>query len=313
MARRSGSRTARQRSADAGASQGPWAVRAAVAGAVALLLALVGGLVFFGQAVRQSTEQERQAEVAQAAERFSRSVEQLGADTIAVRLGAVHSFARLMRESPGDQRAISEVLSGFVRVGAAQAPHPEGFQSVQVPPADVLAALKVLVDQPRPRGTDQNGAELPTMLLRGVDFSGFDLRSVVLRSADLTEADLSRVDLYRADLTDTNLANAKLAGANLFLTTLTSANLAKAKLTDATLEFAALEGAQLFAADLTGANLREANLTGAYLIGAQLTGADLTGANLTNTDLADAELTHTKLAALTCDRTTWPEDFHPPC
>src|SRR5215207_2277102 len=286
--------------------------RATVAGAVAVLLALAGGLVFFGQAVRQSTELERQSQAAQASERFSRSVDQLGADTIAVRIGAVYSFARLMRDSPGDRRAITEILSGFVRVQAAEALHPQDRRPAS-PPADVLAALKVLADQPRPRGTDRTGTELPTMLLHGVDFSGLDLRTVVLRDADLTAANLAGADLYRADLTDANLANANLAAANLFLTNLTSANLAKAKLTQATLEYADLEGVELFAANLTGANLREANLSGAHLIGVQLARANLKGADLTNTDLADADLDHTQLADLTCNGTTWPEDFRPPC
>src|SRR5829696_2700084 len=71
------------------------------------------------------------------------SVERLGADTIAVRIGAVYSFARLMRDSPGDRRAITEILSGFVRVQAAEALHPQDRRPAS-PPADVLAALKVL-------------------------------------------------------------------------------------------------------------------------------------------------------------------------
>jgi hypothetical protein len=105
-----------------------------VIAAIATLLASLGGLWFSGQSsrqatdqARQATEQSRQAQGAQASERFSRSVEQLGSAIITVRIGAVYSFARLMRDSNDDQQAIGEILSSFVRLQMeAQAPESQG-------------------------------------------------------------------------------------------------------------------------------------------------------------------------------------------
>jgi len=97
-------------------------VRAAVVGAIATLLAALGGLYFSAEAARQATAQSRRSETAQTSERFSRSVEQLGSQAVAVRTGAVYTFATLMRDSPNDQQAIVEILSSFIRVQAAQAP-----------------------------------------------------------------------------------------------------------------------------------------------------------------------------------------------
>jgi len=252
---------------------------------IAAAAALVGSLsasYFSSESTRQATDQARQAKAAQASERFSHAAEQLGSNSVTARVGAVYSFANLIRDFPDDQQAISETLSSFVRLRAA-AEHTAAHKSRSTP-ADLIAALRVLNDQPRPR---INAALLgkafgwQPMRLSGVDLSGFDLTYVAMREADLSDANLSGANLMGADLTGSNLV-----GANL-----THANLLTADLTGASLDYADLKGAVLAATQLAHANLSHANLTQAILNSAKLTGAKLTGADLTAADLTAADLT----------------------
>jgi hypothetical protein len=213
-----------------------WAIRAAVIGAIATLLASIGGLYFSAQTARQSTAQSRQAEAAQTSERFSRSVEQLGSDAIAVRIGAVYAFANLMRDAPSDQQAIVEILSSFIRVQAAQVPPPPTGRTLRSPPPDLLAAFRVLDDQPTPRSrhnADGTTTTWPSMLLSRVDLHSFDLDFVAMRGADLSFA----------NMTDTRLVSTKLNNANL--------------------AFAYLDRAHIDGADLTGAYFPGMSLRGA--------------------------------------------------
>jgi uncharacterized protein YjbI with pentapeptide repeats len=303
------------------AAHSPWPIRAAVIGATAALLATLGGLYFSGQAVRQSTEQARQTQVAQASERFSRSVEQLGADTVAMRIGGVYSFARLMRDSQTDQEAIVEILSAFVRIQATQAKHPHQRGPRQPAPPDLLAALKVLRGQPQPPPLTQVGV-LPSMLLEEVDFSGFDLTSVNLDGAVLLHANLSwtamagaslvEVDLRSSNLVQVNLIGAKLSSADLRQAHLNAADLLLADLAGANLRFADLRGANLRNADLVGADLRDADLRLADLGGADLRDADLSHADFRDADLSRAEISAVGLDTVLCTaQTKWPDSLLP--
>jgi uncharacterized protein YjbI with pentapeptide repeats len=310
-----------------GASGHPLVILAAVIGAIATLTATIGALVFSTQSSRQATQQFRQAQVAQASERFSRSVEQLGSQTMAVRIGAAYSFGRLMRDSNDDQQSIVEILSSFISLQLAQAaPVRENEQRRRLAP-DVLAAVKVLDAQPRPRerkGPDGRVVSWPSMQLQHVNLARRNLISVAFRDADLTRADLGAADLSFADLRGARLFAANLRAADLRGADLNRAALFGAELADANLGNAHLNGADLSGAHLTGANLYKANLPGAdlryaYLNGADLTGADLTGANLGNADLngADltgADLTGAKLGDVDCSASTkWPEGLTVHC
>lgn len=258
--------------------------------AVATLLATIGALYYNAQSSRQATEQANQAQVAQASERFSRSVEQLGSSSVTVRIGAVYSFGRLMRDSNGDQRAIIEILSSFIRLRAAQTP---GKRNPGAPtPTDIDAALVVLAHQPKPKvpgllqdvnfsGLHLAGADLSGANLKSADLAGANLAGADLPGADLTDATLTGVDLTGVDLTDANLTGDDLTSANLTDATLTSVYLTRARLVRANLARADLTSANLDSADLTRANLNEANLTDAILTSAILTHADLADANFT--------------------------------
>jgi hypothetical protein len=286
-------------------SHSPWQTRAAVIAAITALIATIGALYYNGQASRQATEQARQAQIAQTSDRFSRSVEQLGSDSIAVRIGAAYSFGRLMRDSNDDQQAISEILSSFIRLQAAQAAPVRKGQKTRPAPADVLAALNVLDDQPRPRThTSPDGTVVTwaSMHLNGVTLTGFDLQHATMREADLSHADLRGAGLTFAHLRGADLIEADLRGAHL---------------KGAGLTFAHLRGADLRGADLTDADLRGADLIEADLRGADLGGAHMRRADLTDADLTDADLTGVyNLDSVVCSASTqWPEDLTPlpPC
>ncbi|WP_433002484.1 pentapeptide repeat-containing protein [Kribbella sp. CA-294648] len=275
------------------------------------MMATIGSLYFSGQAVRQSTEQARQAQVAQTSERFSRSVEQLGSDSMAVRVGSVYSFARLMRDSPDDQEAIVRILSGLVRVQTAQVSHPARPKR-QAAPADVRAALGVLADQPEPRPVGVFGI-LPTMLLDGVDFSGFELAYMPLRDAQLQGANLSGANLQRAALSSVTFTGADLSGADLREAGLSGASLRGASLKGADLSGASLRDVYAKEANLTGANLSGAILIDGDLTGANFTGAVMTRAHLTGADLTGADLTRAvDIAHAVCSpQTIWPQSIPP--
>ncbi|WP_405065017.1 pentapeptide repeat-containing protein [Kribbella sp. NBC_01510] len=300
----------------------PWPIRAAIIGAIATLIATLGSLYFSGQAVRQSTEQARQAQVQLTSERISRSVEQLGSDSVAVRLGGVYSFARLLRDAPGDHEAVVEILSALVRVQAGETSHPQK-QARKPVPADILAALQVLSNQPLPRPETELGP-LPTMLLDGVDFSGFNLGDVELHEATLIHANLASADLTSANLAgahlnDADMTHAILQAANLRGASLLGADLSGATLGDSHLDGADLDGADLAGADLTFAYLHGATLFAAHLAGADLAGADLNGADLTGADLRNVNLRDTSLvgaigldSACSNQTTLWPDTISLP-
>jgi hypothetical protein len=145
------------------------------------------------------------------------------------------------------------------------------------------------------------------------------LRSLVgkeVRDEETVLALIEAVETFKEDLEVVNLAGASLIGANL-----TGANLNRAILIEAFLITTTLALADLTDADLSRANLYCANLTGAKLIRVSLVGADLRGANLSSANLFEARLAgdvvsadDSKYVSAYWDhKTTWPEDFTPPC
>jgi hypothetical protein len=241
--------------------------------AVTALIATGAGMYFNADASKQATQQaDQQARQAQAAqrqvqaaqtqervtqtsERFSRSVEQLGSHSIAVRIGAVYSFGRLMRDSTDDQQAIVEILSSFIRLRAPQVDAVQKNQKTRVIPPDMLAALTVLDAQPLPRthtSPDGTRAKWPSMHLDGVNLAWFDFHGIAMSGANLSGANLSGANLSGANLNHAELISARLLHAELISARLLHANLFGADLTHA----------YLFDANLTGADLTDANLRG---------------------------------------------------
>ncbi len=206
--------------------------------------------------VRVAQETVRVVEEGQITERFTRAIEQLGDQEMAIRLGGIYALERIAKDSEKDHGPIMEVLTAYVREGV---PRQEGDtpEEAKSPPTDIQAILTVIGRREATGNVE--------------------------------------VDILDLDLSHTRLVKATLSEANLFIANLTGADLTAATLTRAYLEAATLTGADLTAATLTRADLEAATLTGANLTGANLTRADLTRADLTRADLTRADLDHANL------------------
>ncbi|BDZ44041.1 hypothetical protein GCM10025865_33840 (plasmid) [Paraoerskovia sediminicola] len=239
---------------------------------------------------RASNELERDAN---RTDRYTKAVEQLGHESIHIRLGGVYALERVMQDSPKDAQTVMDVLCAFVRE-SANTPAPDGQEDGPLPgkaPAtDLQAALTVIGRSP---------SEISK-----------NLAHAQLSGADLSLADLSRAYMVGTDLTGAYMTGADLTGAILVFAKLIDASMPSADLTDANLTGANLTDASLVNADLTRANLRGANLRRA-----DLRGADLTDANLTSTGPSPKGLSSSIWNAHGPHKTIWPEGFtpdHPP-
>lgn len=182
----------------------------------------------------------------QVTDRYTKAIDQLGAEKPAQRTGGVFALERIMRDSPKDHWNIVEVLAAFVRSAKGKGEWPE---------ADVKAALAVLGRRPVRRareldcvrlsdaklsGTLMRHGRLDKAALRGawleeVHWEHASLKGVRLDGAHMRQADLERVNLREAELQGADLTDAKLVGADL-----TDANLVGADLAGA--HFAGVKG-----------------------------------------------------------------------
>ncbi|MDT0185695.1 pentapeptide repeat-containing protein [Microbacterium sp. ARD31] len=240
---------------------------------------------------------------ANATGRYTEAVQQLGSESMSIRLGGIYALARVARDSPGDRQTVTEVLAAFVRDGTRLAATGVAL--------DVMAALTELgkaVDQRSDyegewvsvnlRSSNFAGGNLESFQFAdGVDMSesnlsGCLLRATSLRQAILVNASLENADFKSAHLWESNMMDVRGAGA-IF----DHADLSWARAPSADFSQASFEKAELTGVDLEGAVLRGANLTDADLRGADLRGADLTGASLSG-----ARLEHALLYGATVDK-----------
>ena len=247
--------------------------------------------------LQQKTTQQQQdlALNGQRADRFVKAIDQLGQegnDKLGIRVGGIYALETLMRDSPGDENTIIEVLGAFIRT---HSPRPKVIpKPVPSSPVDVRAALSVLGRRPDP--DSHRPVDLANTLL-GLDH--IDLRRADLRDTSLPDADLRGANLYGANLRAADLNRADLADADLI-----DADLGGADLGGADLDRAVLDSAYLDLTLLRGASLRGAFLTAAHLRYANLTRADLTRADLTSADLRGAHLSGAQLGCTTTDKST---------
>lgn len=135
-----------------------------------------------------------------------------------------------------------------------------------------------VIDRADLRGSNLEHAELPNVILNGVNFAG----------ANLQHASLPGAHLNGAILTDARMARINLCGASLVAADLTSARLRSARLKGADFQRARLEGCILSGARLPGANLSYANLRSARLDETKLHGADFRYSDISNANLEAA-------------------------
>jgi hypothetical protein len=256
--------------------------------------ALLVGLYFTSQTLRTTQE-------GQITDRFTKAIDQLGKDILAVRLGGIYALERIARDSESDHWAVMEVLTAFVREQAPAQTMPPDQSSrgketkerlpKQKTPSDIQAILTVIGRRTRTYGNGE------TQYL--------DLHNAQLQGALLTGAQLQGARLGWAQLQGARLGWAELQGANLLKAELQGASLQKAELQGAHLEEAQLQGAHLEGAQLQGAFLGAAQLQGVYLKGAQLQGANQEGILLRGVSVGAAKnLTQEQLNGACVDEHT---------
>ncbi|WP_304523644.1 MFS transporter [Actinocorallia sp. API 0066] len=190
-----------------------------VVGALAVVGLVAGAVTVRGDngQVDVARDNIRVAQEAQAADRYTRAVRQLGSAKTEIRTGAVYALERVAADAPRERPAVRGVLAAFVR---EHDPAPD-LPLPATPAPDVAVALRVLAEQPRAAGEHLDlsairvrGGDLSGADLRGATLAGADLRRVNLAGADLEGADLRGARLRNTDLTDTNLSGADLRGAH---------------------------------------------------------------------------------------------------
>lgn len=268
------------------------------------LTALIGIFIAWQQLQndRQQSRTERQqledqlilTRQGQVAERLTRAVEQLGADRLELRLGAIYELERIAKESNdrGARLVVIEVLTAYLReyepvVGKTGTTNgPRHIFDTRLPDVQlvmtVLARRTVFQSDPPLNLTtaDLHQIDVRNAPLQGAILQGADFSAAMLQGANLSGARLNAAILNTADLTAANLYGAQLPSANLESVNMQRANLTHANLQYAHLYSASLEHARLEGAELQGADLHEARLQGASLSGAELKGARCNSATI---------------------------------
>ncbi|MCK5230757.1 MAG: pentapeptide repeat-containing protein [Desulfobulbaceae bacterium] len=214
----------------------------------------------------------------QITDRFTRAVEQLGAEDTAIRLGGIYALERIARDSRADQGPVIEILTAYVRNNAPQQSNnknlvkdaikkiqPELHMKAKLR-EDIQAILTVI-------GRREFQIDERPLDLRETDLSSANLVAADLRMANFTEANLSFVDFKRA-----NLSNAQFWDTVLYGATLRGANLREAM----------FGGTELLRVDFRMANLQGALFENVQADEVQFWGASLDGATLSNVDLSKA-------------------------
>jgi hypothetical protein len=212
-----------------------------------LLQGLAGLVVVAGAAA--TWQQVRIARHGHITDRITKAVDQLGEDTVDVRLGGLYALERVAQDSYEDRATVTAILVAFVRTHApadSQAADPDVWLGIRAP--DVQAALTLLARRPE--------------------------------TADEPEIYLSRTDLRKARMVEGRWDGMICAHSNL-----AGARMRHSSLVGVAFDHSDLREAHFCEANLAGAKLRDTRLDGADLHGADLRGADLTGATLDGADL----------------------------
>jgi hypothetical protein len=189
--------------------------------AVGGLLLIVGAVATWRQVVTASSQLalNRATRLTSA---FTSALEQLEAsNSLARRVGGIYALDRVANDDPAEGGRVAEVLAAFVRQVPAQ--------PIERVPADVQAALDILLKLRQGRRLNLDEARLRGAILTGTDLSGLSLRRAVLVGANLSGSNLSGADLSGADLRDANLSDADLLHTNLTGADLRNTNLREAR------------------------------------------------------------------------------------
>jgi uncharacterized protein YjbI with pentapeptide repeats len=291
-------------------AQIPWESLARLALPATALLGGILGAVIAGHGQATRIEELRNSRDADVTERYTKAIEQLGNEQIAIRVGGIFALERIGHDSERDRRTVVNVLTSSL---FRELPMTNGNRGapVAMAKAEESALMVALMRLRRPGEANQ----LASYLWGNPSFENADLRGAYLADsglskfplffANLSEADLSRTDLQHALLFGTNFTKANLQDADLTEAELLEANFSSADLTSANLQKADLAEVKFDSATLRSSNLQGANLKDASLIGADLTGANLTGSKLEGANFGGAKLTGVQIDQDTADSGTF--------
>jgi hypothetical protein len=215
------------------------------------IVTTIGGIAIFWNIViarRQVAATQQQMVITQEqiiTDRFSKAVEQLGSEQLAVRVGAIYSLERIAKDSIRDHWTVMEVLSFFIQ---DRCPLREGDETSRKTDAfkDVQAAVIVLGRRNLSQDPKVNNLDLTDIELRWISFEAGDFRNTVFHHSNLNGISFYKANLEKSNFWRTNLTRAKLFGANLSQADLVEANFYEADLREC---------------NLSGAKVSKANFT----------------------------------------------------
>jgi hypothetical protein len=157
---------------------------------------------------------------------FSKAIEQLGSADMSVRLGGIHSLARIAKSSQADCFPVMQVLTGFLR-NKYRAPVDHIADIATLPgssncPVEVQSILTIVGERYWP---NPDGYEL-------------DLSAIEISDAWVPYAKFQNVYFWYVKLADCNFAGAKLNNADFKGAVLTGCDFTGADLSNANFEVA---------------------------------------------------------------------------
>jgi hypothetical protein len=246
----------------------------------------------------------RLTENAQAAERFGRAIEQLGAvdgegnAVREIRIGGLYALQEYAFRSASDRRLVGTIVAAYIRTNSDKRAIPSKDLPSIAPcrpltrqiPVDVSTGINVLREL-FPTPVPQTGApDPPSFDLEGSNLVGADLHGLDLRGANLSGAQLSFADLDGANLSRAQLGELEARYACFAFGQARDAQFTvSGQATAADLREAApdLKGATFIGFDLTDAALPRADLRDATLNGVTVEGTDFAGADFRGATFRD--------------------------
>ena len=164
-------------------------------------LVVLGGLYLTWRSVAAAWKNVQVNAEGQITERFTRAIEQLGSDKLAIRLGGIYALERIARDSPKDHWPIMEVLTAYVREHAPwkDTPQPQEGITPELEEPTLEGSVQPETLQPEPKPAADIQAILTVLGRRRRWYGQGENQPLDLRKTDLAGADLPDAHLERAN------------------------------------------------------------------------------------------------------------------
>jgi len=172
------------------------------------------------QADREAAQAERKAaRDAALSDRFTRAIDHLKDESLAIRMGALFELKKIGLEAPDNQKDIVRILGPFIQeeIENRELLEPRHEYDLPRPKEDIFIAGEIVS-----LFYEQTGCIVHLMYLEakklnliGLQLNGADLRGAKLQGAMLSYAQLQGAILDFAQLQGTNLVEVQFQGASL--------------------------------------------------------------------------------------------------